>query len=181
MESNKPLNQSLQGGLEKISYMSSNGLPGNCCKVPNKHLIVERLLNLWSKLLYNGLWYLDYTDFVLILDILPSFQAHWLNNEIRLYLDLKSFCFSFDFSLGILFFFFFVFCFFFISMVWNVFLIDFKIKFEIYKVFVYLPKWFSIETVFWGIFWLFLIFLSSLIVKPIFKPSLAEILSIFNG
>ena len=38
-ESNKPLNQSLQGGSEKISYMSSNGPPGNCYKVPNKHLI----------------------------------------------------------------------------------------------------------------------------------------------
>ena len=32
-------NQSLQGGLEKISYMGSNGPPGNCCKVPNEHLI----------------------------------------------------------------------------------------------------------------------------------------------
>ena len=104
VESNKPLNQSFQGGLEKISYINSNGPPGNYCKVPNKHLIVERLLNLWSKLLYNGLWYLDYIVFALIFDILPFFQAHWLNNEIRLYLDLKSFCFSFDFSLGILFF-----------------------------------------------------------------------------
>ena len=36
---NKSLNQSLQGGLEKIGYTSSNGSPGNCCKVRNKHII----------------------------------------------------------------------------------------------------------------------------------------------
>ena len=35
----KSLNQSLQGGLEKISYISSNRLPRNFYKVPNKHLI----------------------------------------------------------------------------------------------------------------------------------------------
>ena len=35
----KSLNQSLQGGLEKIGYTSSNGLPRNCCKVSNKYLI----------------------------------------------------------------------------------------------------------------------------------------------
>ena len=35
----KSLNQSLQGGLEKIGYTSSNGPPGNCCKVSNKYLI----------------------------------------------------------------------------------------------------------------------------------------------
>ena len=35
----KSLNQSLQGGLEKIRYKSSNGPPGNCCKVSNKYLI----------------------------------------------------------------------------------------------------------------------------------------------
>ena len=39
MELDKSLNQSPQGGLEKIDYMSSNGPPGNCCKVPNKYLI----------------------------------------------------------------------------------------------------------------------------------------------
>ena len=33
------LNQSPQGGLEKIGYTSSNGLSRNCCKVPNKYLI----------------------------------------------------------------------------------------------------------------------------------------------
>ena len=35
----KPLNQSLQGGSEKISYMSSNEPLGNCCKVLNENLI----------------------------------------------------------------------------------------------------------------------------------------------
>ena len=39
MELDKSLNQSPQGGLEKISYMSSNGPPGNCYKVRNKYLI----------------------------------------------------------------------------------------------------------------------------------------------
>ena len=38
-EPDKPLNQSLQGGSEKISYMSSNGSSRNCCKVPNENLI----------------------------------------------------------------------------------------------------------------------------------------------
>ena len=38
------LNQSLQGGLEKISYMSSNGRPRNCCKVPNEHIIGHVLI-----------------------------------------------------------------------------------------------------------------------------------------
>ena len=35
----KSLNQNPQGDLEKIGYTSSNGQPGNCCKVPNKYLI----------------------------------------------------------------------------------------------------------------------------------------------
>ena len=35
----KSLNQSPQGGLEEIDYTSSNGSPGNCCKVFNKYLI----------------------------------------------------------------------------------------------------------------------------------------------
>ena len=35
----KSLNQSLQGGLEKIGYMSSNGPLRNCCKVSDKYLI----------------------------------------------------------------------------------------------------------------------------------------------
>ena len=35
----KSLNQSPQGGLEKIGYTSSNMPPGNCCKVLNKYLI----------------------------------------------------------------------------------------------------------------------------------------------
>ena len=39
MGSDEFLNQSLQGDLEKISYMSSNGPPGNCCKVPSEHVI----------------------------------------------------------------------------------------------------------------------------------------------
>ena len=39
MELDKSLNQSPQGGLEKIGYTSSNGPPGNCCKVSNKYLI----------------------------------------------------------------------------------------------------------------------------------------------
>ena len=38
-EPNQPLNQSFQGGSEKISYMNSNGSSRNCCKVPNKNLI----------------------------------------------------------------------------------------------------------------------------------------------
>ena len=33
------LNQNPQGGLENIGYTSSNGSPGNCCKVLNKYLI----------------------------------------------------------------------------------------------------------------------------------------------
>ena len=36
---NAPLNQSPRGGLEKIGYTSSNGPPGNYCKVSNKCLI----------------------------------------------------------------------------------------------------------------------------------------------
>ena len=36
IELDKSLNQSFQCGLEKIGYMSSNGPPGNWCKVPNK-------------------------------------------------------------------------------------------------------------------------------------------------
>ena len=39
MELDKSLNQSPQGGLEKIGYMSRDGPPGNCYKVPNKYLI----------------------------------------------------------------------------------------------------------------------------------------------
>ena len=39
MELDKSINQSSQGGFEKISYTSSNGPLGNCCKVPNKYLI----------------------------------------------------------------------------------------------------------------------------------------------
>ena len=35
----KSLNQSSQGGLEKIGYTSSNGPLVNCCKVPSKYLI----------------------------------------------------------------------------------------------------------------------------------------------
>ena len=35
----KSLNQSPQGGLEKIGYTSSNGPPGNCYEVLNKYLI----------------------------------------------------------------------------------------------------------------------------------------------
>ena len=38
------LNQSLQGDLEKISYMSSNGPPGNCCKVSSEHVIGHVLI-----------------------------------------------------------------------------------------------------------------------------------------
>ena len=37
MGSDESLNQSLQGSLEKIGYMSSNESSGNCCKVPNKY------------------------------------------------------------------------------------------------------------------------------------------------
>ena len=39
MELDKFLNRSPQGGLENIGYKSSNGPPGNYCKVPNKHII----------------------------------------------------------------------------------------------------------------------------------------------
>ena len=39
MELDKSLNHSPQGGLEKIDYTSSNGPPGNCCKIPDKYLI----------------------------------------------------------------------------------------------------------------------------------------------
>lgn len=39
VESDKPLNQSLQSDSEKIGHMSSNGLPWNCCKVLNEHII----------------------------------------------------------------------------------------------------------------------------------------------
>ena len=39
MELDKSLNQSFQGGLENIGYMSSNGPPGNCCKIWNQYLI----------------------------------------------------------------------------------------------------------------------------------------------
>ena len=46
----KFFNQSPQGGLEKISYTSSNGPLGNCCKVPNEHIIGHVLVgkNGWS-------------------------------------------------------------------------------------------------------------------------------------
>ena len=44
MGSNESLNQSLQGGLEKISYMNSNGPSGNCCKVPSEHVIGHVLI-----------------------------------------------------------------------------------------------------------------------------------------
>ena len=39
----KSLNQSPEGGLEKIDYTSSNGPPRNCCKVPDKYLIGHEL------------------------------------------------------------------------------------------------------------------------------------------
>ena len=39
MELDKSLNQSPQGGLEKIGYTSGNGPLGNCCKIRNKYLI----------------------------------------------------------------------------------------------------------------------------------------------
>ena len=35
----KSFNQNPQGGLEKIGYMSSNGPPRKCRKVPDKYLI----------------------------------------------------------------------------------------------------------------------------------------------
>ena len=38
-ELDKPLNQSLQAGSEKISYMSSNEPLGNCYKVLNENLL----------------------------------------------------------------------------------------------------------------------------------------------
>ena len=46
----KSLNQSSQGGLENIDYMSNNGPPGNCCKVLNEHTIRHVLVgqNGWS-------------------------------------------------------------------------------------------------------------------------------------
>ena len=44
MGSDESLNQSLQGGLEKISYMISNGPPGNCCKVSSEHVIGHVLI-----------------------------------------------------------------------------------------------------------------------------------------
>ena len=40
----KSLNQSSQSGLEKIDYTSSNGPPGNCCKVLNEHTIEHVLV-----------------------------------------------------------------------------------------------------------------------------------------
>ena len=40
----KSLNQSPQGGLENIDYMSSNGPPRNCCKVLNEHTIAHMLV-----------------------------------------------------------------------------------------------------------------------------------------
>ena len=39
MKLDKSLNQIPQGGLEKIGYTSSNGPPGNCCKIQDKYLI----------------------------------------------------------------------------------------------------------------------------------------------
>ena len=56
MGSNESLNQSLQGSLEKIGYMSSNEPSGNCCKVPNKYLLRHVLggQNGGSTLLSNG-------------------------------------------------------------------------------------------------------------------------------
>ena len=39
MRLDKSLNQSSQGGLENIDYMSSNGPLENCCKVLNEHTI----------------------------------------------------------------------------------------------------------------------------------------------
>ena len=39
MELDKSLNQSPQGGIEKIDYMSSNRPPRNCCKISNKYQI----------------------------------------------------------------------------------------------------------------------------------------------
>lgn len=35
---NEALNQSLQGGLKKVSCMSGNGPPGNCYTVLKEHL-----------------------------------------------------------------------------------------------------------------------------------------------
>ena len=39
MELDKSLNQSPQGGLEKIGYTRSNGPLGDCCKIRDKYLI----------------------------------------------------------------------------------------------------------------------------------------------
>ena len=39
MRLDKSLNQSPQGGLEKIGHTSSNGPSRNCCKVSDKYLI----------------------------------------------------------------------------------------------------------------------------------------------
>ena len=44
MGSDESLNQSLQGSLEKISYISSKVLLGNCCKVPSEHVIGHVLI-----------------------------------------------------------------------------------------------------------------------------------------
>ena len=38
------INQSPQGSLEKIGYTSSNGPPGNCCKVLNKKNLIGHVL-----------------------------------------------------------------------------------------------------------------------------------------
>ena len=43
MELDKSLNQSPQGGLEKIGYISSNGPLENYCKIRDKYLIGHML------------------------------------------------------------------------------------------------------------------------------------------
>ena len=83
MGSHEFLNQSLQGGLEKISYMSSNGLLGNCCKVPSEHVIGQ---NGGSTILLSLNYFLC-SFLIFFLSIF--FPSHFLSNFPRSKHSLK--------------------------------------------------------------------------------------------
>ena len=55
-----------------------------------------------------------------------------------------------------------------LMLFFKVFFIDFKIKFESHKVFVYLPKRFSIEMAFWNLFWPFFLFFFQIRLENLF-------------
>ena len=65
-------------------------------------------------------------------------------------------------------------------MIFECFVTDFKIKFEIHKVFDSLSKRFYVEKGFKKPFFFF-VFFANMVIKPAFKPFLVDFQAYFNG